>query len=122
MISEKIVVGEGTEYPLNGLLTLPEGLSGPAPAVVMVHGSGPSDMDEKVMKLTPFKDLAEGLAERGVASVRYDKRTFAYARELMKNVGKDMSVWEETVEDAILAACLLKNDPRIDSEIGRAHV
>ena len=116
MISEKIVVGEGTEYPLNGLLTLPEGLSGPVPAVVMVHGSGPSDMDEKVMKLTPFKDLAEGLAERGVASVRYDKRTFAYARELMKNVGKDMTVREETVEDAILAARLLKNDPRIDSE------
>ena len=24
MISEKIIVGEGTEYPLNGLLTLPD--------------------------------------------------------------------------------------------------
>ena len=59
MICEKIVVGEGTEYPLNGLLTLPDGAASPLPAVVMVHGSGPSNMDEKVMKLTPFKDTVK---------------------------------------------------------------
>ena len=40
MYSEKIVVGAGTEYPLNGLMTLPSDLSKPVPAVVMVHGSG----------------------------------------------------------------------------------
>ena len=114
MISEKIIVGEGTEYPLNGLLTLPDELSGPVPAVVMVHGSGASNMDEKVMKLTPFKDLAEGLAERGVASLRYDKRTFVYGRKLLKNVGKEMTVKEETIEDAVLAAELVRKDPRID--------
>ena len=77
MISEKITVGEGGEYPLNGLLTLPDG-EGPFPAVVMVHGSGPSDMDERVMKLTPFKDLAEGLAGHGIVSLRFDKRTYAH--------------------------------------------
>ena len=42
MIQEKIVVGEGSDYPLNGLLTLPE-TSGPVPGAVLVHGSGPSD-------------------------------------------------------------------------------
>ena len=55
MITENITVGEGTKYPLAGMLTLPDDLSRPAPAVVMVHGSGPSDMDEKVMALTPFR-------------------------------------------------------------------
>ena len=115
MIIEKIVVGEGTEYPLNGLLTLPDG-EGPFPAVVMVHGSGASNMDEKVMKLTPFRDLAEGLAKRGVASVRYDKRTFVHARKLTKKLGKDLTVEQETVEDAVLAAKLAKSDPRIDPE------
>ena len=70
MYSEKIVVGAGTEYPLNGLMTLPPDLSKPVPAVVMVHGSGASNMDEKVLKLTPFKDLAEGLARHGAASLR----------------------------------------------------
>ena len=72
MYSEKITVGAGTDYPLKGLLTLPDDLSGPVPAVVMVHGSGASNMDEKVMKLKPFKDLAEGLAGHGVASLRYE--------------------------------------------------
>ena len=58
MISEKIIIGEGTAYPLNGLLTLPENMDRRVPAVVFVHGSGSSNMDEKVGKLTPFKDLA----------------------------------------------------------------
>ena len=40
MISEKIIVGENTKYPLNGLLTLPENITKPVPAVVFVHGSG----------------------------------------------------------------------------------
>ena len=114
MIVEQIVVGADGEYPLNGLLTLPDDVSAPVPAVVMVHGSGPSNMDEQVMKLTPFKDLAEGLAARGIASVRYDKRTFAHKRKLAKL--KDMTVWEETVEDALLAMELTKTDERIDAD------
>ena len=115
MTYETLIVGAGTEYPLNGLLTLPEDRSGPAPAVVMVHGSGPSDMDERIMKLTPFRDLAEGLAKRGVASLRYDKRTFAHGRKMAKAKGT-MTVREETVDDAILAVELLKRDPRIDRD------
>ena len=111
MICEKIIVGKGTEYPLNGLLTLPDQPASPLPAVVMVHGSGPSNMDEKVMKLTPFRDLAEGLAGRGVASIRYDKRTFAHARKMAKACP---TVEEETIEDALRAIALLKKDPRID--------
>ena len=80
---EKIIVGEGTEYPLNGLLTLPDAHSEKVPAVVFVHGSGASNMDERVYKLTPFKDLAEGLAERGIASVRYDKRWAGKRRSII---------------------------------------
>ena len=112
MYSESIVVGAGTEYPLKGLLTLPSGLSKPVPAVVMVHGSGASNMDEKVMKLTPFKDLAEGLAEHGIASLRYDKRSFVHGRKMIRN--KCVTVKEETIEDALLAVKMLERDPRID--------
>ncbi len=114
MITVKITVGEGTEYPLDGMLTLPDDLSVPVPAVVMVHGSGPSDMDERVMKLTPFRDLAEGLAKLGVASVRYDKRTFAHKRKLAKM--KSVTVREETIDDALLAVKLLKEDKKIDHD------
>ena len=111
MLTEKIVVGEGTEYPLNGLLTFPDECPASVPAVVMVHGSGPSNMDEKVMMLTPFKDLAEGLAGHGIASIRYDKRTFAHARKMS---AVSVTVKEETIDDALLAVDLLRKDPRID--------
>ena len=44
-IEEQIVVGEGSQWELNGLLTLPVGIERQIPAVVLVHGSGPQDMD-----------------------------------------------------------------------------
>lgn len=114
MAEEKIIVGKGTEFPLNGILTLPENLEKPVPAVVFVHGSGSSNMDEKVMKMTPFKDLAEGLGKHGIASIRYDKRSFAHGRKMLKK--GSLTVREEVIEDAVLASEMLKNDPRIDSE------
>ena len=110
---EKIIVGEGTEYPLNGLLTLPDAHGEKVPAVVFVHGSGASNMDERIYKLTPFKDLAEGLAERGIASIRYDKRIFVYGRKMRKDL---ITVREETIDDAVLATKLLRQDPRIDPD------
>lgn len=112
MIIEKIIVGKNTKYPLNGLLTLPETVETPVPAVVFVHGSGASNMDEKVGKITPFKDLAEGLAKHGIASIRYDKRSFAHGLKLVRE--KNITVKEETIEDAILATKLLREDSRID--------
>lgn len=114
MIIEKIIVGENTKYPLNGLLTLPTDRTEPVPAVVFVHGSGASNMDEKVGKLTPFKDLAEGLAKCGIASIRYDKRSFAHGVKLIRE--KDVTVRIETIEDAILATEMLKKDSRIDKD------
>ena len=114
MITEKIVLGENTQYPLNGLLTLPSNAANPVPAVVFVHGSGSSNMDEKVGKLTPFKDLTIGLVNHGIASIRYDKRSFAHGRKMVRNKNTVITVKEETIDDAILAAELLRKDPRID--------
>ena len=114
MIKENIVVGEGTKYPLKGILTLPEDRQTQVPAVVFVHGSGAINMDEKVGKLTPFKDLAEGLAQLGIASVRYDKRSFAHPFKILRE--KIITVKEETIEDAIRATELLKRDSRIDKD------
>ena len=114
MIEEKIIVGEGTQYPLQGCLTLPSDVTEPVPAVVFVHGSGSSNMDEKVGKLTPFRDLAHGLAAHGIASVRYDKRTFTHAIKLLRDKSLTVTVKEETIEDALLATALLRKDSRID--------
>ena len=114
MIEEKIVIG--TKYPLDGILTLPDKAEAPYTAVVLVHGSGPNDMDESVGKIKTFKDLAIGLANRGIATIRYNKRTHSYGKELVKDFGGSLTVKEETIEDAIFATELLRNDSRIDSD------
>jgi len=116
MTKEKIVIGEKTKYPLNGLLTLPVHAARPVPAVVFVHGSGASNMDEKVGKLTPFKDLADGLAKHGIASIRYDKRSFAHGFKMLRDKSLEVTVKTETMDDAVLAAEMLKKDSRIDPE------
>lgn len=112
MGDEKIIIGAETKYPLNGILSVPEGTNRVFPAVVLVHGSGPSNRDEKIGNVTPFKDLAEGLSARGITVLRYDKRTFIYGKQMRTDTG--LSVKEETIEDAILAADFLRSDPRID--------
>ena len=114
MQQEPIILGQNTRFPLKGLLTLPDG-HGPFPAVVLVHGSGSSNMDEKVGKLTPFKDIALGLAQRGIASVRYDKRSYAHGLKMVLDKSHPITVREETIDDALLAARLLRSDSRIDS-------
>ena len=55
--------------------------------MVLVHGSGPNDRDETVGASKPFRDLAWGLATKGVAVLRYEKRTKAYAEKFSDGPG-----------------------------------
>ncbi|WP_208588571.1 alpha/beta hydrolase [Gracilibacillus suaedae] len=112
IVEEEIIVGEGTAYELGGTLTLPKNQEN-LPAVVLVQGSGPSDRDESVYAYKPFRDIAWGLAEQGIAVIRYDKRTYIYGEKAVHDTNK-LTVYEETVEDAIRATELLKSDKRID--------
>lgn len=98
---------------LPGILTVPKG-EGPFPAVVLLQGSGPSDKDESIGALKPFRDLAEGLAGQGIAVYRFDKRTYVYGAELAAK--KDISLEDETIEDAVNAVQLLAGQDRIDPE------
>ena len=109
-----VVIGEGTEFPLNGLLSMPDDTTDLVPAVVLVHGSGPHDMDETIFVNKPFRDIAEYLAENGIAVIRYDKRTFTHGAKFVEKYGSSATVEEEIIEDAILAAEILKSDPRIN--------
>jgi len=120
MIQEKIIIGQGTEFPLNGILTLPDSAEKDIPAVVLVHGSGPQNMDEKVGVITPFLDMAEALPDKGIAVLRYDKRTKIYGKKMMQHPG-DITVKEETIEDAVMATKLLRGDPRIGKVFMLGH-
>ncbi|HWI61215.1 MAG TPA: alpha/beta fold hydrolase, partial [Symbiobacteriaceae bacterium] len=97
---KEIVIGEGTAFPLPGTLTMPKG-EGPFPLVVLVHGSGPNDRDESVGGVKMFRDIAQGLGSKGIAVLRYEKRTREHSQKtaLIPNFG----LKAETVDDALLA-------------------
>jgi uncharacterized protein len=105
-----VTIGEG-EWKLPGTLTVPKG-AGPFPAVVLVHGSGPNDRDETVGGVRMFKDLAEGLASRGIVVLRYEKRTKVYGPRV--GALKNFTVADETVDDAAKAAALLRTQKEVD--------
>lgn len=108
---EKEVYIKSPGHSLVGMLTTPaKGTN--FPIVVLVHGSGPSDMDETVGANKPFKDLATGLASKGIASIRYVKRTLAYAGEF----SKVFTVKEEVMDDALAAVALAKTVPGADKK------
>ena len=106
-----VTVGDG-EWKLPGALTAPNG-SGPFPAVVLVPGSGPSDRDQTIGGTRVFRDLAEGLASRGIAVLRYDKRTKVYGSRVSGM--NRFTLHDETVEDAVKAAALLRTLPNVDA-------
>ena len=113
IIEEEITVGQGTDYELAGLLTLPKDRQDKLPALVLVHGSGPSDRDESAYAYKPFRDIAWGLAQQGIAVIRYDKRTYVYGEKMLQD-NINLTVNEETIEDAIRASEILQNDHRVD--------
>jgi dienelactone hydrolase len=104
----KVVSGS---VSLPGTLTIPLG-EGPFPGVVLVHGSGPQDRDESIGGLRPFQDLAQGLASRGIAVLRYEKRTKVYGKEMA--AAGDITVKDEVIDDALAAVRLLRETPGVD--------
>jgi len=107
------VVGSG-EWELPGSLAVPKG-EGTFPAVVLVHGSGPNDRDETIGPNKPFKDLAWGLVTKGIAVLRYEKRTKQYSSKIV-SVLKDFTIEEETINDALAAVNLLRETEGIDPD------
>lgn len=103
--------------PLPGTLTLPAG-NGPFPGVIIVQGSGGGDRDltmgaaPPLSEIKPYRDLAWGLAQRGIAVLRYDKRT-RVAPIWFAN--KPFTVKDETVDDAVSALGVLRAQPEVQA-------
>ena len=112
MIAEKTIIIENGPVRLPGILTTPN-RPGKFPLVILVHGSGPNDKDESVGLTKIFKDLSIGLAMKGIAVYRYDKRTRVLKTKIAKE--KNYTVYKETIEDAIAAVNQLRQDSLIDS-------
>jgi dienelactone hydrolase len=87
--------------------------NGPFPAVVLVQGSGPEDQDETIGPNKPFKDLAWGLASRGIVVFRYTKRTQKYTVQSSDDPMR-LTVEDETISDARAAVALMVKQPNVN--------
>jgi fermentation-respiration switch protein FrsA (DUF1100 family) len=101
---------------LHGTLLLP-GSQGPWPVALILSGSGPTDRDGNSAlfpgKNNCLRQLAHGLAERGIASLRYDKRGIA-ASSSAGLAEQDMR-FEHFIDDAAAWCRFLQGDGRFNS-------
>ncbi|MET3038018.1 DUF3887 domain-containing protein [Chryseobacterium sp. NRRL B-14859] len=74
--------------------------------IIFVHGSGPQDRDETIGDNKPFKDIAEYFYTHGIASYRYDKRTYSNP----ETFNEQSTVEQETINDAVNATLYFKNN------------
>ena len=106
-----VTVAANAEMPNKGLLTLPMNVEKPA-VVILVHGSGCNDMNEELLSNHPFMDIAHGLADRGIAVLRYNKRCFEYADK----IGTDLTgaVEPHILDDLDAAISMMQKDERVN--------
>jgi pimeloyl-ACP methyl ester carboxylesterase len=113
-------VGGGTVY---GTELTPDGVKGKVPVVLLHSGSGPTDRDGNNPMLPGPNDslrmVAEALAQRGIASVRYDKRGIgSSALPVWKE--KDMRL-DDYIDDASAWLRKLRADQRFSRVVMAGH-
>ncbi|MBO6172992.1 MAG: alpha/beta hydrolase [Bacteroidales bacterium] len=99
---------------LSGTLTFPEGWNGrkKVPVAIMVSGSGLQNRNEELFGHKPFLVIADYLARRGIATLRYDDRGAGASKGDAAN-----ATTEDFMEDAIAGLNMLK-DTRKFNKIG----
>ncbi len=105
---------------LYGTLTRPKDKR-KVPVVLMIGGSGPTDRDMnqgQALRTNSFLLLAKGLAENGIASLRYDKRGVGTS---MEAVNKSSLTLDDFINDAKLFISKLALDHRFSSVIVLGH-
>lgn len=107
----RLVTTSGT---LHGTLELPSG-RGPFPVALIIAGSGPTDRngnDESLgLDTDCYKLLARYLVQRGVASLRYDKR--GAGDDVALALPEDRLRFESYVSDAVAWSERLRHDSRL---------
>ena len=124
-----MVIDLGNGLKTNARLNLPSNGDGPFPGVLLVPGSGKTDMNEtagyvhidnETGSITyppgrPFFEIAEYLSERGFAVLQYDKRGIgANLTVLDSNVWGNVTV-DELKQDAEKALNVLIQQPEVDA-------
>lgn len=115
-VMQRYFVLKSGEYELNAVYTHTDS-SEPCPAVLLISGSGPADYNESVGLLAPLKDIALGLAEQKINSLRLEKRTYRYG-DLFKETD---GIEEEYLTDSRAALTYLKQQPETSTVFLLGH-
>jgi uncharacterized protein len=100
---------------LRGELWLPANAIGKAPVVLFLAGSGPTDRDGNSslgLRTDAYRLVAAALVERGIASLRYDKRGVGKSG---REFDPATTVLDDFAADALAIAARLRADPRFSS-------
>lgn len=93
-----------------GTVTVPRGAHA-GPGAVLLGGGGPFDRDYTFGPNKPLKDLAWGLASRGIVVIRFDKVTYTHPEV---TADPDFTVAVEYVPHAVSALRLLRESENVD--------
>lgn len=115
VVEESVSFGQ-SEWKLNGVFTRPKAPPPPAagyPAVVIFQGGpGPADADGTVGNSKMIKDLAWGLAARGISSFRYEKRAYPHFEKFYRRGSYTFA--DDTLDDAREAVETVKQIRSVD--------
>ena len=103
------------QIKLFGTLCLPQNAKSNIPIVLLISGSGPTDRNgnNNMMINNSLKYLAHSLAEKGIASIRYDKR--GIGESSIANLDESKLIFDDYVEDASNWVTFIKKDKRFSS-------
>jgi uncharacterized protein len=124
-----LMIDLGDGIKTNARLNLPSIGDGPFPAVLLVPGSGPVDMNETAGYVRidnetgsiiypparPFFDIAEYLSERGFAVLQYDKRGIGANYTFLDSNVWGNATFDDLTQDAERALDVLIQQPEVDS-------
>lgn len=108
-----LTLNKGKDYESEAFLTIPTRTRKP-PCVIIVHDAGPWDKDGSRYSNKPFFDIAWGLASKGIACLRFDKRTFLHYKTIAEKTAVITPAFD-TEEDVHEAIRLLKKRKDIDT-------
>ena len=113
---EKNIILTTPTGEIHGILLMPDN-GEPCPLVIIIAGSGPTDMNGNTigseLQNNSLKMLAEGLATKGIASLRYDKRGIGKSQAAM--MSEEELRFEHYIDDAAAWADMFSGDERFST-------